>query len=164
MRQPTNWFHPCPDTRYGLWQKPQDLLTLSHGTLLLNYAVQEEAYKGEITPLLTRSSDGGRTWSKPELLPVLRGDHELFPPRLHLTPGGRLIALIKTDEEYLLAESKDGARTWSEPVPSGIGPVPAHVKDLHLGPQAFLNLADGSMVLFCYGGHDLKDPDLTVYT
>ena len=164
VRQPTNWFHPCPDTEYGLWQKPQDILKLSDGTLLLNYAVQEEAYKGETTPLLTRSSDGGRTWSKPETQRIVRGDNEWFPPRLHITPGGRLICLIKTDEGYLVAESKDHARTWSDPVPVRIGPAPPHVESLHLGPQAFLNLADGSIMLFCYGGHDLKDPDLGFYT
>ncbi|MFH1009356.1 MAG: sialidase family protein [Candidatus Latescibacterota bacterium] len=164
VKQPTNWFHPAPDTQYGLWQKPQDLVKLSDGTLLLNYVVQERAYEGEITPLLTRSSDGGRTWSKPEVLGILRGDQDWRCPRLHLTPGGRLIALIKTDEEYVTAESPDGARTWSDPVSAGIGPVPTHLSDLHLGPQASVNLGDGSMVLFCYGGHDLKDPDLAIYT
>ena len=164
IQQPTNWFYPCPDTVYGLWQRPQDLMRLPDGTLLLSYAVQEKPYEGKITPLLTRSSDNGHTWSKPEPLQFISGDDEWLPPRLHVTPGGRLINLVKTDMGYLTAESKDGGHTWSEAVPAGIGPPPKYIKSLHLGPQVFLNLADDSMVLFCYAGHDLKFKDLTIYT
>lgn len=164
VQQPTNWFHPCPDTDYGVWQRPQDLLRLPDGELLLSYTVQKRASEGKITPLLARSTDGGRTWSKPDLLTVSHGEDGWWPPRLHVTSGGRLISLIKTTDGYLTAESHDGARTWSQPVPAGIGPKPPHLNDVYLGPQAFLNLADGSMVLFCYGGHDLKDPGLTGFT
>lgn len=163
-QQATNWYYPCPDTEYGKWQEPRDLLRLADGTLLLNYAVQEEPYRGKITPLLTRSADGGRTWSTPELLQVPDASEVWFQPRLHITPAGRLIYIIKREEEYVTAESVDGARTWSQSKSVEIGPKPPLLKGLHLGPQAFLNLADGSMVLFGYGGCDLGNPDLAIYT
>jgi len=164
VRQRTNWFHPCPDTEYGLWQKPTDLLRLPGGELLLNYSVQERAYEGASTPLLTRSYNGGHSWSKPEVLHVARVEDVWSPARLHLTPNGRLICLFRQGEGYLTAESKDGTRTWSEPAPAGIGPVPPKVESLHVGPQGFVDLADGSMVLFCYGKYRLEDPDLTILT
>ena len=165
VRQPINWFHPCPDTKYGRWQHPWDLIPLGDGELVLNYVVQEIASAGEdpggaVTPLLARSRDGGRTWSEPEELGVTLGDNRWIPPRLHLTPAGRLICLTQNQGEYFVSESTDDANTWSEPVAAGLGPVPSGLKGLHVGPQAFLNLADGSMVLFCYGGHELEDPEL----
>ncbi len=167
VRQPTNWFHPRPDTKYGRWQHPWDLVPTRDGGLLLNYVVQETASAGEdpegaVTPLLTRSADGGRTWSEPEELRVTLGDNRWIPPRLHRTPAGRLICLTQDRGEYFISESTDDARTWSKPVPAGIGPVPARLKALAIGPQPFLNVADGSMILFCYGSYDLDDPELGI--
>jgi hypothetical protein len=156
IKQPVNWFYPCPDTQYGKWQQPADLLCLPDGELILNFTADKKSY-------LIRSRDKGKTWSKPEELKIIPGNKEYQPPRLHLTPAGRLICLIRQDEKFLFAESKDAGRTWSEPVVAPI-PVPPHMTGLHAGPQAFLNLKDKSMVMFLYGGHDLKNPDYTVFT
>ena len=161
-RQPTNWFHPCPDTEYGLWQHPSNLLRLADDEPLMNYAVQERPYEGEVTPLLTRSRDGGRTWSEPEVLKLVRGESAWEPARLHLTPSGRLIALVKPGDDYLTAESEDGGRTWSEPAVAGIGPTPPRLKTM--GAHRFLNLADGSMVLFCLGGYRMGDEEHNIHT
>ena len=159
VRQPKNWFCPCPDTAYGNWQKPLDLVCLPDGELLLNYVAVDQATE-KWTGLLSRSADGGRTWSSPETPDILQVNDEWYPSRVHMTPGQRLICLIPTDNDYLTAESKDAGRTWSKPVPVAIGPAPAQLGELILGPQAFLNLADGSMVLFCYGHIDSKYSDL----
>jgi len=38
------------------------------------------------------------------------------------------------------------------------------MKRLHLGPQAFVNLADGSVVMFGYGGHDSSLAAAAIFT
>ncbi len=166
VRQPTNWFYPVP-TSEDVWQSPASLLRFPGGELLLIYGVQGEGgtdkYPDErARPIVrhVRSTDGGHTWSQPEDEVVLGG---VWPTRgaAHLTPGGRLIRLFDKDEQWLTAESPDRGRTWLQPVPVDIGPMPPHARQLYMGPQAFLNLADGSMVLFLYASHDLAAPDLT---
>lgn len=158
-RQPRNWIHPVPQER--IWQKPQDLVRLPGGEVLLSYTLQ--AGTGTTTgeegsQLLVRSADGGRSWSAPEALQVVAGPVQAWwPPRLHLTPVGRLIALLRGENGYAIAESTDGARTWSAPVPTNIPLGVPMVEKLHLGPQAALNLADGSMVLLLYGAYALGD-------
>lgn len=166
IRQPTNWFHPVPDGT-GPWQKPQDLLRLPDGELLLSYIEQRTSdQSGEAvgTQYLVRSRDRGASWSVPERVSLVGDTNAWFPPRFHLTPAGRLIALMKGPDGYSIAESIDRARTWSEPQLTGVVTRLPHLAELYVGPQAFLNLADDSMVLFGYGGHDLKNPDLTTFT
>jgi hypothetical protein len=165
LKQPINWFHPCPDTEYGPWQRPSDLIRLPDGELLLSYIVQkEQRVDVKSTPLLSRSCNNGQTWSKPEILQISNGKTGWESPRLHLTPGERLISFITAENGFMVAESKDKACTWAEPVPVNISPIPPKIKRLNIGPQAFLNLSDGSIVLFCSGGYSLNDPDLTILT
>jgi hypothetical protein len=179
---PGNWFLPCPDTRHGLWQKPRDLIrrpstdapsgvapsggTPSGGELLLNYSVQEKPYTGKITPLLARSRDGGRTWSEPQPFRKWHDDWPDEQPRLHVTPKGRLIAMLQNVQgRFEIAESTDRGRTWSD---MRLISEPLQIKGLARfsyigGPQPPLNLADGSMLLFGIG-YPPANPDLTVYT
>ncbi|MCE7987072.1 MAG: exo-alpha-sialidase [Caldilinea sp. CFX5] len=162
-RQPTNWFHP--QAEIGGWQRPADLLRFPDGELLLSYSVQQEAFHGAITPLLTRSYDHGCTWSPPEPLQVSEGDAGWEPARLHLTPQGRLICLSKSGAGYVTAESADRGRTWSALTPLALAPTPPNLSGIHLGPQAFVNLADGAMLLLGYGSRpDLNKEGLTIYT
>jgi len=162
-RQPTNWFHPCPSTPV-FWQKPRDMVRLPDGELLLTYSEQDPPYSGPSTDWLVRSRDGGRTWSAPETMTVCAENDQWQRARLHLTPAGRLIAWLCLDGEFQLAESHDGARTWSAPTSLDIGPKPRFLKSMHLGPQAFLNCRDGSMVLFLYGGCTLAAEGLGIHT
>jgi hypothetical protein len=159
-RSPVNWFHPCPDTEYGQWQQPLDLLRFSNGEMLLAYNVREKIYEGKSTPLIARSTDGGRSWSKPEVLQVLQGDYEWQPVRLHQTPQGRLICFVDTKGGFFAAESSDRARSWTTPSLTNIPARTDHVERLVMGPAGPLNLADDSMLLFLYGAHDLKLPDM----
>ena len=166
VRQPTNWFKPLPrDDQF--WQMPQDLVDLPDGQLLLTYNVQATADasgKAKTTLFLTRSADRGRSWSDPVELRLVDKAEAWFPPRLHLTPAGRLIALTKRGDGFFIAASTDAAESWSEPTPVN---APATVKDgkvkFNLGPQAFANLADGAMVLFGYGAVKMEGSD-TIYT
>ncbi len=160
---PTNWFHPCPDTEYGKWQRPGQVVQTSSGDLLLNYTVQERAYQGKVTPLMARSSDNGKTWSKPQPVAGLKaGDWEGWGT-IHIFPDGRLRMMTYDENSYRLAESNDDGHTWSPPEPVVVASPPPGVKRLHLGPQAFLNLTDGSVVMFGYGRHDSGGLDLLVY-
>ena len=163
IRQPANWFHPCPKTPV-IWQKPSDLVRLPDGELLLCYSERDPPYSGTSTHWMTRSRDGGRTWSAPVPPSLGQGSDKWLPTRLHVTPRGRLIALLCLDDGFAVAESKDAARTWSAPQRIDIGPKPKHLKKLHIGPQAFVNCRDGSMVMFLYGGCDLEAEDLNIYT
>jgi len=166
VRQPTNWFKPLPrDDQF--WQMPKDLVDLPDGQLLLTYNVQATADasgKAKTTLFLTRSSDRGRSWSDPVELRLEAEPEAWFAPRLHVTAGGRLIALTKRGGGFCIAESADAAKTWSEPTPVN---VPATVKEgkvkLNLGPQALVNLADGAMVLFGYGKVPIEGCD-SIYT
>jgi len=162
ISQPTNWFNPCPEPGYGPAQMPQDLVRLREGEILLSYTASEAMCVGTPRPFLSSSHDRGRTWSESEPLQVMQEDGGWLPARLNLTPGGRLIGLVKAKEGHFIAESKDRGRTWSESAPVDFGPLPDGMSELHIGPQAFLNLADGAMLLFLYGGHDLADPALTI--
>ena len=162
QKQPTNWFQPCPDTVHGVSQLPLDLLRLPSGELLLNYHVDKDGpFAGEKTPLLTRSNDNGRTWSEPGLLRVVQEEGRWLSARLWLTPANRLLAVVLSQTGYITAESKDEGRTWSEPTQVEIE-IPPKMKGLHIGPQSFSNLADGSMLWLLYSGYALDDPDLTV--
>ena len=166
VRQPTNWFKPVPrDDQF--WQMPQDLIDLPDGQLLLTYNVQATAdASGEAKTTLFRtcSADRGRSWSDPVELRLVEDAPAWFPPRLHLTPAGRLIALAKHGDGFFIAESTDAAQTWSTPKPVN---VPAKVKGgkvkFNIGPQAFVNLADGAMVLLGYGIVEMEASD-TIYT
>lgn len=158
----TNWFNPCPDTVYGVSQQPLDLLRLPSGALLLNYHVDKDGpFAGDKTPLARWSRDNGRSWSEPELVRVACEDGRWLPVRMWLTPGGRLICVALTQSGYVFAESGDEGRTWSEPAAVEVE-VPAGMRGLHIGPQAFLNLADSSMLWFTYGGYALDDAGLAV--
>ncbi len=161
---PTNWFHPCPDTEYGQWQRPGQLVRTPGGHLLLNYTVQEQAYRGTVTPLMTHSTDNGRTWSKPEPVAGLKvGEWEGWGV-IHVFPDGKLRLLIPGEDAYRLAESLDDGHTWSTSEPVMVAPPPPGVKRLGTGPQVFVNLADASVVMFGYGEHDSTVPETALHT
>jgi len=166
VRQPTNWFHPLP-TAESVWQQPVDLKRFPDGGLLLLYNLQLEKRADEeaqAAPHLVRSADGGRTWSDPEPFPLVDSEKSWTPPRMHLTPAGRLIAMFKAEPGWLASESPDRGHTWSEPVPTNLPTSRPHLHGFGVSPQGFLNLDDGSMLLLMLGGHELKDPSHNIWT
>ena len=162
-KPPTNWFHPCPDTCYGQWQRPEQLVLTSCGDLLLNYTVQEHPYRGKITALMVRSKNKGRTWSKPKPLDGLKEGKWEGHGAIHVFPDGKL-RMLMPGEDFRLSESRDDGRIWLPPEPVTVFPPPEGIERLHLGPQAFVNLSDGSVIMFGYGRHDSTDPDSTIFT
>ncbi|MBI2193968.1 MAG: exo-alpha-sialidase [Planctomycetes bacterium] len=160
---PRNWFHPCPDTEYGQWQQPGQLVRMPDGQLLLNYAVQERPYRGTLTSLLARSGDNGRTWSNPEPVAHAKtGDWEGWGG-LHRFPDGRTRVIELKGNSLNIAESEDDGRRWQRPQSVPLPPAPKGIPQLYCWPQAFLNLSDGSLLLFAYGGHDSSLPDASIF-
>ena len=162
-----HWFCPCPDPK-GTWQRATDLVRLPDGELLLGFSVPDDRAKAHsagatTSSFLTRSTDSGRSWSKPGQFSIAGGDNEWFPPRLHVTPAGRLIGFIRKEDQFLAAESGDGARTWSELSAMDFGPPLSGMKAAYNGPQSFVNLRDGSMLAMLHGASTLNQDD-SIYT
>jgi len=147
-RPPRNWFHPYPDTRFGKWQRPRELVRTPRGDLLLNFGVQEEPYRGRITHLFLRSADNGRTWSEPEEPQGLPAEGGRI---IHVFPDSQLRMLILRENASYIAESMDDGRTWSKPERIALPPPPPGLDRIHPGP--LLNLSDGSTLMFGYGRH-----------
>ena len=164
IRPRTNWFHPHPDTEYGLWQRPGQLVRTPGGDLLLNYNVQEYPYQGKVTPLMTRSTGDGRIWSRPQPVEGLKGEEWQGWGIVHIFPDGVLRMMISGEDGFQLAETTDDGHTWSPPVPIQVAPPPPGMKRIHIGPQAFVNLEDGSMVMLGYGGHDSSLAAAAIFT
>lgn len=161
---PRRWFHPSTDTAFGAWQRPGHVVNVGRSELLHSYTVQERPYSGEVTQVASRSRDGGRTWSAPEAVPGLKvGEWEGWGA-VHEFPDGVLRMLIPGADEFRIAESGDGGRTWSEPRPTGLSAVARGLKRLHPPPAPFVNLRDGSVLLFGYGGHSSSVPDANIQT
>ena len=111
---------------------------------------------------VSRSTDGGRTWSYvcPEL-PAAPGENVkpnmLWEPHLAELPDGRLVGMIRCHEQddslcrpghgYLrVSFSDDGGRTWTPMAKTPMLGLPPHL----------LPLPDGRLV--CVYGRRLKDP------
>lgn len=107
---------------------------------------------------LVRSSDKGRTWTKPEALPDRLGTVTDYGNTIFRTSHGRLIAQLYQDRtptrkvpEIHLVESTDSGHTWSDPQPASVAPdwpaIPASL--VPYGP--LLETADGTLVRFLLG-------------
>ena len=147
---------------HGKQQKPQTLVRTPGGELLLWFLSREEASTGKMSALVTRSADDGRTWSMPE--PVSDSAGASLRGRLHLFPDGKFRYLSMRDEQYYIQEVSDDVSSFAEPKRLALGPTPKGVPSLHWGPQVFTNLADGTTVMFLYGGHVSSVKEANIHT
>ena len=167
VKQTVNWRHPLPDDSKR-WQQPLDIKRFDDGELLMLVNIQENKVAdmtARAVPHLTRSTDGGLTWSQPELLDIGETKSSWSAARIHITPKGRLIGMTPGTDHKLVSESTDRGRTWK---PIGktnlhIGP-PRENPVQDLSPQGLMNLADGGMIAFMLTGHDFDDDRYTLYT
>jgi hypothetical protein len=130
---------------------------------LLSYISQEgRAFHGNVTHLIIRSTNNGKSWSTPQRIPILKEDDSSF---IHVFPDGKLRMLIPGQtnvkgawgariETPTLAETEDGGHTWSAPQPVKMGPMPPGLTRIDVSTQGFLNLADGSVLMIGLGGHE----------
>ena len=155
VEQPTNWFHPVEDDTHGTWQKPQTLLRAGSGELVLTFSGSRRGSAGTTSLLMSRSADDGRTWSEPEVTGSVDSDPWTVRGTLHRFPDGQVRRLsMDEDGRYALAEVSDDIRSIGPPRALDIGPVPEGMNALHMGPQVFANLEDGTVVMFLYGSHE----------
>lgn len=165
--QSTNWIYPCTSDVIGTWQMPTSLVRTSAGDLLLYFSVDQ--YSDNAHRYVTRSSDHGRTWSKPHLWWKNNNKTDEQHRHLHVFPDGTLkCAMIAGGLSKLeLMESRDGGHSWSDPVVAVLPPLPGSVQSLHIqesGPGAFINLMDGSVLMIAYGGIHEKMADVDIFT
>ena len=160
FEHPTNWWHPLP-AGPGYWQQPIDIKRFDDGELLMLVNVQDDtsdALTAHAQPFLTRSADDGGTWS--ELQPLGLGElaSSWSPARMHLSSGGRLIAMLPGTDHKLVYESGDRGRTWSEAGTTNlhVGP-PQDPPVQSLAPMGFLNLADGGVLAGVANGNRQGD-------
>jgi hypothetical protein len=167
VRQPVNWYHPLPnDTKQ--WQQSLDIKRFDDGELLMLVNIQANKVSdmtARAVPHLTRSTDGGLTWSEPALLDIGEVTSSWSAARIHITPKGRLIGFVPGTDHKLVSESTDRGQTWK---PIGktnlhIGPPRAEpVQDI--SPQGLMNLKDGGMLVFHLFGPDIHDDRYELYT
>ena len=155
VEQPTNWFHPVDDARHGGWQKPHTLLRAGSGELVLTYDAGRRGSAGTTSNLIARSVDDGRTWGEPEVTGTVDADPWTVRGTLHRFPDGRVRRLsMDGDGAFALAEASDDIRAIGPRRALDLGPVPDGMQALHMGPQVFANLDDGTVVMFLYGSHE----------
>ncbi len=163
-RPPQRWFHPSVDTTFGTWQRPGELVQLAETELLHNYTVQERPYSGDVTPVTSRSDDNGQTWTKPERVPDLKVGAWEGWGSIHRFPDGVVRMLIPGEDGFRIGETTDRGRTWLQPRPTGLGAAVLGVNRLYPPPAPFVNVRDGSVLVFAYGGHDSSVPGAAIQT
>ena len=99
--------------------------------------------------VLYKSDDDGKTWQYMVTAADCRGVSVLEEPRLHITPSGKWVVLIRchnlNGEKFprarmCLAESKDQGKTWSEP----------KLLNFHAEPSTSFQMDDGRVIV-AYG-------------
>jgi hypothetical protein len=161
VRQPVNWRHPLPSDK-KLWQQPLDIKRFDDGELLMLVNIQDNTSSAEDTgaaPFLTRSTDGGSTWSEPAPLEIGEVKNQWSSARMHITPTGRLIGFVPGSDHKMVSESTDRGRTWKPIGKTNLHIGPPREKPVQdISPQGLMNLKYGSMLVFhLNGGPNLED-------
>jgi len=109
--------------------------------------------EGRNEPILCRSTDGGHTWSAPQIIPmpcdcaleISHGMLALFPGRL-LAPAATLPSQDRLGEQVLAAISDDGGNTW----PAHATVFEDHNKRYGYFEQKLAEVASGRVMAVCW--------------
>ena len=142
-----HWSELAPIGTFGGIVAMSSLLQRADGECLAFFHddgrfLREEGKAGAFQVLVTRSRDGGLTWSAPETL-VTRPDADLCEPGLVRAADGRTCYLLLRENSrkhgsFALVSHDEGA-SWSEPRELG----PALTGDRHVG----VTLPDGRFLI-----------------
>lgn len=135
---------PCPEG--FAWQQIHEAhgLQLTDGTTLAVLRVHDTALPGGITIYLTRSTDGCKTWSRPERMTDLLG----APGHLMQHSSGAVVMTYgrRVDRKGQYARiSRDSGLTWSEDIP-----VSPEAPDGDHGYPSTVELSDGGLYTVFY--------------
>jgi hypothetical protein len=156
----TSWFNPVTGTEPGTWQRPGQLIRTGDD-LLLSFTTQKPAYSGNTSEFVARSADNGRTWSPPERVTTHEAEAWDGWGLIHRWPDGVARMLISSETGARMAEGGTDGKLWHAPRPISMPSAPDGMKRVHPGP--LLNLADGSVLAFGYGGHDSTIPGSSIF-
>jgi len=146
---------PCPEG--FVWTQIHEAhgIMLADGTVLAVLRVHDSSLPGGITIYHTRSTDKGKTWSKPERLPDLLG----APGHLLQHSSGAVIMVygrrVNRMGQYARI-SRDGGLTWSEDI--AISPEPPNADH---GYPSTVELSDGSLFTVYYQRYE-SDPHCSI--
>ena len=157
----TTWFHPVNGMEPGTWQRPGQIVRAGDD-LLLSFTTQKPAYSGTTAEFVTRSTDNGRTWSPPERVTTHEAEAWDGWGYLHRWPDGVLRMLISSETGARMAEGGPYGKLWRAPKPIPMPAAPSGLKRVY--PAPLLNLSDGSVLAFGYGGHDSTIPGSSIFT
>lgn len=125
------------------WVHEPDVVELPDGTLLGALRVSPGRFTGDSTVYLTRSADGGRTWSVPQ--PT---DFCGTPPCFLLHSSGALIITYSrrvAPNGQRARISRDGGKTWSDELV-----ISPESPDWDHGYPSSVELSDGSILTVYY--------------
>ncbi len=138
---------PLPDNiSYSNLHEPH-AVELPDGSLLCAIRAQDlspEVYENTFTVFLSRSSDGGATWTVPEHLDVYGS-----PPHILVHSSGKIIITYghrKAPHSVRVVVSGDNGRTWSEE--KTVNEIPVSNGDM--GYPCSVETADGSVITVYY--------------
>jgi hypothetical protein len=160
--QHRNWFNPVDDARtrerFGKMQiiNGSRIIKMNDGSLMMYYWAMGDTVGGNAL-ISSRSTDDGKTWQTPHVEWESRAgmDGGQTVVYHHRFPDGRLkmITLNSRDKNcrHKIADTEDEGITWEEGIKIDLDGLPDDMNIVYADTQGFLDLSDGSVLMFVYG-------------